>query len=434
MATSYESIRKNVRANLHIGVVLTGASRDGRPFSISGQSLDFSRGGLGVLVDRDVLKTGSVVSVTSAGFQSSATVQWSTRDKESGKYRVGLRLVKPRVTTRLRMVAALLLMGAFMKQISSASPREYVRQTPVSRSGSSATAKTSSSPPARSEVSSSERRELLTQSDAADLDVDEGSWIQEALAISRENRHTAGRAALNIEMSKENYAVGETISAREYRVSNPSEHSRSVEIKTWLAAPGISPISIGNVGADGSYILTPGSSQNFGPVEVLSIPDEMPGGIYKFSARMIDPVTGDILEEKIKPFSLLTRMEKSSAQEPGSEVPLLDVQFNFSNALYTYGETVSLEQFRIENMASSVATIELKLWLEIPDKDPVPVYSMGADGSFILTPGAEMNLKPFVSFKVTEDLPAGEYRLRCRAMNPATGQTFYENASSFRIQ
>ena len=89
---------------------------------------------------------------------------------------------------------------------------------------------------------------------------------------------------------------------------------------------------------------------------------------------------------------------------------------------------------RIANMTASTATLELKIWLEIPGKSPIAVFSLGADGSLVLTPGSRMNLEPLKTFKVTNDLPAGICQLKCKAMDPATGRTFYENASAFEIR
>ncbi len=440
MSTQLRNMRKNVRANLNVQVLLTGTDREGLPFSISGKSMDFSRKGMGVLLDRDVAGPGTVLTVASDNrFLSSATVQWVRRDEETGLYKMGLRLIEPKASFLFKIAASLLLFWAFMQQVSWASPGEFVRGAPRPSSGVRIE-QTVASSTGGAGVSTKEVEQLLGYSDSQSQDQkleddeqDGDTWLRAAIQTASEKNTTAGRAALNIRMSKDSYAAGETIAASEYRLSNPSQHSRSVEIKTWLAAPGLPPISVGNVGADGLYVLPPGVSEEYGPVQLMSVADDLPAGKYEFSARMLDPVTGDVLEEKIKPFALSTSIGKPLAKS-AAEAPMLDINLQFPQYNYTYGDTVSLAQFRIANPTAAIATLELKVWLEVPGKGPISVFTMGADGSLILTPGSDLNLEPLKAFKVTDDLPAGTYQLKCRAMDPATGQTFFENASSFEIR
>ena len=90
--------------------------------------------------------------------------------------------------------------------------------------------------------------------------------------------------------------------------------------------------------------------------------------------------------------------------------------------------------FRIMNHGASAATVEAKVWLEAPGLNPIPVFSLGADGSLVLTPGSDMALQPLESFKVTENLPTGNYVLKSRVLDPVTGEVFHESASSFEIR
>ena len=54
-------LRQNVRVNLHALVILQGTDRFGKPFHVEGESIDFSRKGLGLLVSEDLVGPGSVV-------------------------------------------------------------------------------------------------------------------------------------------------------------------------------------------------------------------------------------------------------------------------------------------------------------------------------------------------------------------------------------
>src|SRR5206468_5050680 len=93
------NLRTNVRAKLQLQVVLTGTDQKGNRFEITGHSADFSRKGLGVILDRDVLSQGSTVTVSSEGkLRSDAAVQWIRRDPVTGLFQVGLRLAAPRVS------------------------------------------------------------------------------------------------------------------------------------------------------------------------------------------------------------------------------------------------------------------------------------------------------------------------------------------------
>jgi hypothetical protein len=200
-----------------------------------------------------------------------------------------------------------------------------------------------------------------------------------------------------------------------------------------MAAPGLTPISIGNVGADGLYVLTPGVDEEYGPLDLLTVTPELPGGRYEFSARVLDPVTGEVLNENIQSFDVSTASPQASS--PGvEEAPLVSLEFQMGNARYSFGDTVSLASYRLANHGASSATIEVKVWLESPGHDPIAVFSMGADRTLVLTPGSQMSLSPMESFTVTENLPAGTYQLKSRVLNPITGQTYYEGAKAFEIR
>jgi len=99
MTDSAATTRKNVRAKLHLPVVLTGTSREGRPFRIAGESSDFSRAGLGVILEQDVLTQGLLVTVSSGGrFRANATVQWIGRGRDTDRIHVGLRVVEAKAS------------------------------------------------------------------------------------------------------------------------------------------------------------------------------------------------------------------------------------------------------------------------------------------------------------------------------------------------
>jgi hypothetical protein len=108
--------RRNIRATLQTRVSLQGKDLSGKPFQIQGESIDFSRRGIGVVLKQDLISPGSVVSISvPKRFEGKASVQWSSTDA-NGTTRVGLRLLKFRASIGLRIVASLLLCLAAIGQ------------------------------------------------------------------------------------------------------------------------------------------------------------------------------------------------------------------------------------------------------------------------------------------------------------------------------
>jgi hypothetical protein len=126
--------RRYIRANLNESVRIRGTDRWGNPFEIRGQSLDFSRKGLGLLVNQDVVAAGTVVSIDLPNkLHSSAVVQWVRRDENLECVRLGVHLVDPKATWRFRLVASVLLAFALLGQVSYARGRTVVRPGDTSR-------------------------------------------------------------------------------------------------------------------------------------------------------------------------------------------------------------------------------------------------------------------------------------------------------------
>ncbi len=116
--------RRNVRVNLHAHVILQGTDRFGKPFQVQGESVDFSRKGLGLLVPENLVGPGSVVTLSvPKKFRGDAVVQWTRHDAETGKVRVGCSMISPKATLFFRIVASLLLCVAFAGQVSFARSR-----------------------------------------------------------------------------------------------------------------------------------------------------------------------------------------------------------------------------------------------------------------------------------------------------------------------
>ena len=107
-----------------------------------------------------------------------------------------------------------------------------------------------------------------------------------------------------LEMSQATYVDGETVTAQVFRFSNTTDSAVATEIKIWLGVPGLAPLSVVNIGADGSFLLPAGTDLNLGPLPLLPVTPGLPRGDYEFSCRMLDPVTGALLFEDINTFEV----------------------------------------------------------------------------------------------------------------------------------
>ena len=112
------------------------------------------------------------------------------------------------------------------------------------------------------------------------------------------------RAGCNIEMDQAVYIDGETATASEFRIANLTAGSLALEWKVWLGIPGSPPIGVINLGADGSFVLPPGTDLDLGPLAILPVTPTLPRGEYEFSCRLLDPVTGRLLLEDRNFFEL----------------------------------------------------------------------------------------------------------------------------------
>ncbi|PYV07762.1 MAG: hypothetical protein DMG07_27660, partial [Acidobacteria bacterium] len=355
MTTNPADLRRNVRAKLNLPVVLTGTDRQGRSFKVTGQSTDFSRKGVGVVLEQDVLTQGLAVNVSSGvGFRGIATVQWIGRNRDTGRVQVGLRLVEAKAGAGLKLAASLLLFFAFLNQVSFGQARGFSRAAPAQAAVSL------SEPAAGAAIGAAE---------------EEGSWVQEAIAKAAAAQPNSRRATVNLRLTKESYAPGETVAVSGYRLSNPSTSSQTLELKTWMSGPGVAPISVGNVGADGLYVLAPGSDEEYGSMDLLRVSPDMLGGKGEFGARILDPVTGETVGETTRSFTLATSSGNSGAAR-NHALPSLAVECQVGSSSYRSGDTVELAAYRIVNQGTAAATIEAKVWLEAPGLAPMAVFSL----------------------------------------------------------
>lgn len=111
--------RRNIRATIQRRVVVRGLDAKGNPIERSGLSVDFSRRGLGLVIEGAGLRADSHVSVSVPGrFHSRARVKWVVEASASGANRVGVELLDPAISHGLRVAAGFLLVLALAANLS----------------------------------------------------------------------------------------------------------------------------------------------------------------------------------------------------------------------------------------------------------------------------------------------------------------------------
>lgn len=109
--------------------------------------------------------------------------------------------------------------------------------------------------------------------------------------------------SFEITMSKSAYAGGEIVTATEFRPRNPSSSPVAVVLKIWISVPGTGPVTLIEVGSDGSFMLPSNLDVNAGPISLFQVTATFPPkGNWEFNARVTNPSTQALYSEDINPF------------------------------------------------------------------------------------------------------------------------------------
>ncbi len=227
---------------------------------------------------------------------------------------------------------------------------------------------------------------------------------------------------VDIRLERPSYRQGETVSVDALRISNPSDRAREVEVKTWMALPGLSPISL-DLGTGKTTRLAAEFNRDYEATPVLEVAPDAPAGTGEINARLLDPVTGEMLAENSKSFAIGSKSARSAmpAIVPG------DIE---KGVVLERFDGDSGPQYIVANRGDSEAAIEWKVWLEKPEANPIAVFSAGADGSFVLPASASMTINPMPSLQA----PPGFYVLKSTILDAASGDMLGENEREIEIQ
>ena len=112
-------------------------------------------------------------------------------------------------------------------------------------------------------------------------------------------------------------------------------------------------------------------------------------------------------------------------------LPKCDVQLN--QVSFVEGETVTADVFRISNLTGASISTEIKIWLGAPGFPPIDV-PLGADDTFLLSAGFDVDLGPFDLLPDTTGYPLGGYEFSCRMLDPVTGEFLALDRNFFEVQ
>jgi len=127
-------------------------------------------------------------------------------------------------------------------------------------------------------------------------------------------------AECDIQLNQSAFTEGETVVIDVFRLANTGSSETAVEMKFWFGLPVGSPVSIINLGGDGSFVLPAGLDVDLGPIPLFTVDASFPEGDYELSCRMLDPVTGALLHEDINSFTIGQQSQEPAPSNPGEVV------------------------------------------------------------------------------------------------------------------
>lgn len=112
-------------------------------------------------------------------------------------------------------------------------------------------------------------------------------------------------ADCDMDTDQASYTIGETLTISVFSVSNPLSGPAPIEWKGFLEIPPYDPIGFINFGADGALVLPAGFVTDFGPIPLLVVDAGIPAGTYTLGCRVLDPVTGALINEDLHTFDVV---------------------------------------------------------------------------------------------------------------------------------
>jgi hypothetical protein len=231
----------------------------------------------------------------------------------------------------------------------------------------------------------------------------------EAIPLAKIGTPIAANPVIDLQLNQSSYQRGDTVEIKSLWISNPSQEPQSVEAKTWIALPGMQPVSLTVQNAADSISLSPGINQDYGTTPILIISGISPAGSGIVGARLLNPITGEIVSEDLNVLTINASLQRSMMNQLlTAPAPRVILQRYYSQSGITY---------MVSNSANIATEVEIKMWLDNADGTTTSVFAAGADGAVMLSPGSSITLYP-QSFSPN---------LRARVLEAATGTILCEH-------
>jgi len=111
-------------------------------------------------------------------------------------------------------------------------------------------------------------------------------------------------AVCDIQLNQATYHNNDQVVAQVFRLANQNASPLAIEVKVWFEVPGIAPVAYLRSGADGAVVFPAGFSRDLGPRTLFTVTPGLPRGIYAFSCRILNPVTGALLTRDFNAFEI----------------------------------------------------------------------------------------------------------------------------------
>ena len=104
-------------------------------------------------------------------------------------------------------------------------------------------------------------------------------------------------------------------------------------------------------------------------------------------------------------------------------------------AVYNVGDTMIISTLEVVNDGPNVEAIEMQVRVDTgPGRPWLLVLEVGADGTVTVDPGETLDFAPLELRPIPPGVPAMEYGIGCRVMDPDTGTVYGEDLVNFEVQ
>lgn len=110
------------------------------------------------------------------------------------------------------------------------------------------------------------------------------------------------------------------------------------------------------------------------------------------------------------------------------------LEITMNQATYQNGDLIRADEFRLKNTGTAAKAVELGVWLSVPGIEPIGLFNLGWDGSFVVPAGFDLNFGPLSLLTVIAAFPRGQWEFSSRMVHPTTKELLSEDLNPFTVQ